>query len=172
MLRMCRHLLQAGLAWILYVTLGSPLLAAEIVLVNRPESPDDRRYEYPETLLQAILDRTAPEYGPARVERAAQVMSRERIFAALKHTGNQLHVLAEAPKPGWEEALIPIRIPIRKGIQGYRVFLIKRAHQPLLEKVHSLEALAALPTGAGAQWSTAPVMTAAGFNVVLGSSYE
>lgn len=111
MLRMCRHLLQAGLAWILYVTLGSPLLAAEIVLVNRPETPDDRRYEYPETLLQAILDRTAPEYGPARVERAAQVMSRERIFAALKHTGNQLHVLAEAPKPGWEEALIPIRIP-------------------------------------------------------------
>ncbi|MDN3720699.1 hypothetical protein QW131_19215 [Roseibium salinum] len=71
---------------------------------------------------------------PAKVVHAQAEYSRDRVLQELI-TGRNIHVVAEAPKPGWEEKLIPIRIPIRKGIQGYRLFLINQQDQAALAKV-------------------------------------
>lgn len=142
-----------------------------IVLINRPYSTTDTRYRYPQELLQLALDKVAGLYGRKVVRCSPYTMSRDRIFRELQR-GDLVQVMAEAPKPHWEEQLIPIRIPIRKGIQGYRVFLIKKRNEQRMSKVQTLADLEAMPTGSGAQWSTAAVMADAGFNVVSGSNYE
>ncbi|OZG74281.1 hypothetical protein BTA51_04500 [Hahella sp. CCB-MM4] len=141
------------------------------VIINRPLSDNDVRYQYPELLLQMVLDATESEYGADRVVQADQVMPRDTAFLELVK-GEVIQVMAEAPKPDWEEHLIPIRIPIRKGVQGFRVFLIMKENQHLLRQIGTLQEFIQLPTGSGAQWSTARVMRDAGFDVISSDNYE
>lgn len=150
---------------------SSPTTALQRVLMNPPDSTLDRRYEYPAALLQRVLSRSLPPSNAVEVAYAEVAMSRDRQLVELQR-GVTLQVMAEAPKPGWEEGLIPIRIPIRKGIQGYRLFLIHRDNQAIVAQVATLSDLQSLPTGSGAQWSTRRVLEEAGFEVVVSPSYE
>lgn len=153
------------------LTVGASAKAEDLILTYRPYSAQDTRYVYPEALLRQALKRTAKKYGQTKLARAEVTFSRARTKQVLM-TGTYLHVMAEAPKPGWEEDLLPIRIPIRKGIQGYRLFLIHKNKQEELSQVKTLEELKRYSTGSGAQWSTRRVMEASGFDVVIGSNYE
>lgn len=126
--------------------------------------------EYVETLLEKVLLRTSPFGGASEVGRSAEFFSRARLLEELI-VGDNIQIVAEVPKPGWEEKLIPIRIPLRKGIQGYRLFLINRQDQERLSQVRSLEELKAIPTGTGVQWSTYLILRKAGFNVVPGETH-
>lgn len=141
------------------------------VLVNRPESIFDTRYDYPHTLLQMIFDETEKDYGKASVGLANHVMSRNRLLLELEK-GKEVHVVAEAPKPGWVQNLITIRIPIRKGLQGYRLFFINSDDQEKISANKDFASFKLFPTGSGAEWSTARVMRDGGFNVVTGTNYE
>ena len=155
----------------LFVTTPLPSLAVETILVNRPLSEKDTRYEYPNLLLKKVLEVTQSQYGKARIQYSKLKMPRDRTLIELEK-GTHIHVMAEAQKPGWEERLIPIRIPIRKGIQGYRTFLILKKNQSALSKINTLEQLRAIPTGSGQQWSTTSVLIENGFNVKEGRDYE
>jgi len=145
--------------------------ASEIVMVNAPLSQEDRRYDYPQKLLGEVLLATEKQYGSAIVRQADFPMKRNRALLELEK-GQIIHVMAEAPKPGWEERLIPVRIPIRKGLQGYRTFLILKQNQQMLSKIKTLEEFKKLATGSGKQWSTTRVLKSNGFNLVLGRDYE
>ncbi len=150
---------------------ASLLASANTVRINQPLSDKDVRYQYPELLLQLVLDATAQTYGKTKVERAEHVMSRDRTFLELI-SGDIIDVMAEAPKPEWEEQLIPVRIPIRKGVQGLRLFFVHNDHLQAMAQIRKFDDLLAMPTGSGAQWSTARVMREAGFEVVTSSAYE
>lgn len=145
--------------------------ATERILINHPDSYDDSRYDYPKRLLERILEVTVGSYDPVIVDTNGLSMSRDRALNALIE-GKQLHVMAEAPKPEWNKQLLCVRIPIRKGIQGYRIFLTKNEFKPVLSSITSFEEFKALPTGSGVQWSTTRVLEEAGFNVVKGVDYE
>lgn len=156
---------------LLSLSYSAPAYTAERILTNHPESHDDTRYDYPKNLLKRIISVTTDEYGPAVIETNGLTMSRSRALQALIE-GKQLHVMAEAPKPDWNEKLLCVRIPIRKGIQGYRLFLTKNEHKARLAGINSFEDFKALATGSGAQWSTTRVLEEAGFKVVKGVDYE
>lgn len=159
-----------SLASLLFV-LSIPAYAIERILINHPESHNDSRYDYPRKLLSRVLDITSSQYGTVTLETNGLSMSRSRALSALIE-GKQLHVMAEAPKPDWNKHLLCVRIPIRKGIQGYRIFLTRNEHKPLLENISSFDEFKSLSTGSGTQWSTTRVMEEAGFNVVRGIDYE
>ncbi|MES0881150.1 hypothetical protein [Roseibium sp. SCP14] len=138
------------------------------IVTLKPHGQEDGRYRYVEILLEKILGKAGSQ---AKVAQAQTRYSRDRLLQELIK-GENIHVIAEAPKPGWEEQLLPIRIPIRKGLQGYRLFLINRQDQAALANVNSLEELQDFATGSGAQWSTRSVMEQAGFQVVTSEDYE
>ncbi|WP_440903417.1 hypothetical protein ACMZOO_11150 [Catenovulum sp. SX2] len=149
----------------------TPQVNANSVLTVKPVSADDSRYAYPELILNAVLATTADEYGQQQLAHADFVMSRNRMFNELLK-GDAIHVALESPKAEWDEQLLPIYIPVRKGIQGYRIFLIDKHKQSLLNQINSLDALKQLKTGAGRQWSTTQVLRDNGFNVVTGTKFE
>ena len=159
------------LTWLVISTNTCISYADDTILVNRPSSETDSRYQYPNTLLKHILEETEVQYGKAKIQPAKLVMARNRTLIELEK-GINIHVMAEAPKPGWEERLIPVRIPIRKGIQGFRTFLILAKNQARLSKITSLEQLKEIRTGSGQQWSTTRVLKENGFNVQEGRNYE
>jgi hypothetical protein len=80
--------------------------------------------------------------------------------------------MATALKPQWEKRLTPIRIPIHKGLVGYRIFLILEKNQSMLSQITSIEQLKEISTGSGRQWSATRALKESGFNVMEGINYE
>lgn len=65
-----------------------------------------------------------------------------------------------------ESRLLPIRIPLFKGLFGHRIFAIRRGEQATFDAVHSLADLARLKAGQGRFWSDTRILQAAGLPVV------
>ncbi|MBX2810019.1 MAG: transporter substrate-binding domain-containing protein [Cellvibrionaceae bacterium] len=139
------------------------------IITSAPQSANDQRYIYSEKLLALILNRTKDEYGDAKLLKHHSPTSRERSFRLLK--SGKIHVAAEAPKPNWENELIPVRIPLRKGIQGYRLFMVHQDYEQAFAQAQQLADLQTWPTGSGYQWSTRRVMEESGFDVVVSKNY-
>jgi len=153
------------------VCFSAKIFATETVLINNSLSTQDSRYTYPKKLLQRILDVTETEFQTSVVKATNNVMTRARVLRELER-GLNIHVMAEAPKPEWNTRLLSIRIPIRKGIQGYRLFLIKKRDQARLNAISSFDVFKNLPTGSGIGWSTTRVLKDHKFNVITGTNYE
>jgi hypothetical protein len=156
--------------WLLLLCLPILTNASQDVILNKPLSHFDPRYTYTYELMELIFQAT-PEYASAQVKTAEMNMTRSRIFHELKK-GNLLNVVAEAPQKEWDSNLIAVPIPIRKGLQGFRVFIIKDKNREKLVQVDSLQSLTALFTGSGNEWSTRLAMEQAGFIVVTANGYE
>lgn len=71
-----------------------------------------------------------------------------------------------------EEKLIPIRVPVYKGLMGHRVFLVKEQTVARLESIDSLAELQQLTFGQGASWSDTAILKYAGFKVRTGTRYN
>jgi hypothetical protein len=156
---------------LLFFTYNNDAFAVDTILINHPLSAQDKRYEYPQKLLNKILSVTNEEFGYVKLSTNGLSMNRTRALTSLVQ-GKNLHVMAEAPKPEWNEKLLVVRIPIRKGIQGFRLFLSKNEHKARLSQIYTFEEFKLLPTGSGKQWSTTSALQQAGFNVVKGIDYE
>jgi len=138
---------------------------------NAPETPDDRRYDYHWRVLRAALEVTRGQYGDYRLE-PGQPMSEKLQVVEMHRPHGSLNTLVLDATPALEAILLPVKIPIDKGLLGYRVFLIQAEDQPRFTDVHSLEQLRQLRFGQQREWSDVAVYQAAGLPVVTGSSYE
>ena len=140
-------------------------------IINHSESNLDHRYQYTYDLLQLVIDATDADFGQASLEVSDVIMSRNRILRELQD-GQTINVIAEASNLQWNAQLIPIKIPIRKGIQGFRIFIIQKENAETLAKITSIAQLTSLKTGSGSQWSTKVAMQQAGFEVVESIQYD
>lgn len=64
------------------------------------------------------------------------------------------------------DLLIPVNIPIFKGLLGYRIFVIRKADQKLFDHVNTLTDLQAFIAGQGSFWGDTKVLEQAGLPVV------
>ncbi|MBN9671833.1 hypothetical protein [Roseibium aggregatum] len=147
---------------------AQPVAAPLEVITRKPEGAADTRNLYVESLLSQALEKAEVN---ASILQAKTPFTRDRLLQELI-AGENIHVTADSPKPGWEENLLTVRIPLRKGIQGYRLFLINKQDQADLAQVDTLEELKKIPTGSGAQWSITRTLKDAGFNLVTTEDYE
>lgn len=72
----------------------------------------------------------------------------------------------------YENFLRPIRVPIFKGMFGYRCLVIRKEDKEKFANVRSQKELAALVAGQGAQWPDTDVLRVNGFPVVTGLQTE
>jgi hypothetical protein len=139
------------------------------VMHQGPESVGDKRDEYYWQLLDAALRRTTQRWGDYRVV-AAPMMNGLRAIEQLEF--NKLNVIARTTTQKLEDSLRPIRIPLDKGLLGYRVFLIRRDMQARLDGVRSLDDLRQFSIGQADFWADATILRNSGFKVVTGDRYE
>ena len=83
-----------------------------------------------------------------------------------------INVHLAATREEWESATLPVRIPVIKGLLGYRIFLIRKDDIYEFRHIRDVGELKKLRAGLGQQWSTTAVLKEAGFNVVTGIDYE
>ncbi|WP_322577898.1 hypothetical protein [Rhodoferax sp.] len=136
-----------------------------------PESGSDVRLNYYWELLQAALDETAGKWGPYALQASPKVMNAGRAELLLA-ASSDISVMARTTSIARENALHPIRIPLDKGLTGYRLFLIKADTQAWTDPVRTLEQLQQLSIGQGATWVDTDILRANGFTVVTAPSYD
>lgn len=130
-----------------------------------------QRNLYAWRLLAAALEHTRSRYGDYRLVASPLIDERPNGVSLL--TGEAgLSVSIFTPHPGYEEKLIPVRIPIDRGVLGYRILLIRADQQPIYEGMTRLEDLRGVRFGALAPWIDVLVMRQAGLTVVAGDSFD
>ncbi|MBR9728780.1 hypothetical protein ACFOD0_09910 [Shewanella intestini] len=145
--------------------------ALDIVILNKPSSNNDARYNYTHDLLTLVMEQTAEQYGAADIHNAPIAMTRNRTLAELK-SGKLINVMPQVSSKEWDQQLLAVNIPIRKGIQGFRVFIIRSSDSNLLPSISNLQQLKSIPTGAMHSWSAYQIMKYNGFKMVNGANYD
>lgn len=148
--------------------LTSPASAETRVVTIAPESASDVRFNDLLEILRGALDRTVPGYGPYTLEQAPVQMSAARAIEQLESHG-LINVVWSSTSTERERKFLTIRIPLRKGLLGYRVCLINANDQERINQVQTLADLRKLTIGQGTGWADLaiyaseriPVMTAA-----------
>jgi hypothetical protein len=171
---MLRLALRPALAVLAMLALcGAPLHAAGVdsYTIDYNFSRPNYRDRYTLQVLRAALKASSIKYGPYELRISPLVMERDRLMLEMER-GELVNLSAQISSLEWERKLIPIRIPIDKGLSSYRISLIDRRRQAQFSAITSLPQLKALSLGAGRQWSSTAVFSSAGFDVVHGNSTD
>jgi len=145
-----------------------PLAAwASTLQVTYPHSgaANDVRFRDLLEVLRTALEKTAPEYGPFELRPFRESMNEARYLYELK-SGHSINIAWSSTSVEKEQEFLPIRIPLRKGLLGYRVALIAANAQEKIDRVQTLDDLRRLTVGQGIGWGDVLVYQANGIRVV------
>ena len=142
--------------------------ATEVVRFPRPESEGDRRFDYALQLLKLGLSKTGTDY---QIQLAPIAMNQERQILELE-AGRTIDVAPIPSSAEREERLLPIRIPIQKGILGWRLGMIRKGDQGRFAGVDSLDDLKRVRLAQGQDWPDTTILRANGIDVITAPKYE
>lgn len=142
--------------------------AQQTVIYPRAESATDVRSSYPLALLQKCEQQYSDRFKllPSKVK-TQQSRSLRQLEA-----DKDMDVVWALTDQQREEALLPIRIPIDRGLIGWRLLLINSNKQLIFDKVSTAEQLSKLVAGQGHDWPDVDVLKANHFTVASSSTYE
>jgi len=158
------------LPWFLTLLLiALPCLSAEGVL-RYPRAPagDEFRPVYPLALLQLALDRAG---SPLRIEPSQHPMEQGRALLGLEQN-EAVDVVWSMTSVERERRLLPVRIPLDRGLYGWRIALLRADRAQVLRGVHGLADLQQLSAGQGHDWPDTTILRGHGLRVETSSSYD
>jgi ABC-type amino acid transport substrate-binding protein len=128
----------------------------------------------PERSLPLLLLRRAMELSGQRVrlEPSKHVMVQARAVQELAAGGDQLDLTWTVTSREREALLRPIRIPLYRGLYGWRLLLVRRGDGARFAGVRSLAELAGFRMLQGSDWPDTAVLRANGLRVDTAPSFE
>jgi len=126
--------------------------------------------EYIVELLTEALAR-APGAEPDHLHWLDLRMNQDRAFTLLRST-EALDVYWSMTSAAREQGVIPVRIPLLKGLLGYRVLIIRKDAADRFKRIKTLDDLKSISIGQGLDWPDTRIMSASGLHVVTSGSYE
>jgi hypothetical protein len=148
---------------------ASAMARAEIVVrYPAPESSGDARSRYPTRLLELALARANKDY---RVTTSPMRMQQSRALVMLEKNEG-IDAVCFMTSPEREASLLPIRIPVDKGLIGMRLLLVERAQAAHFGEVTTLETLQKLRAGQGSAWPDTAILRANKLPVSTTTNYE
>ena len=162
-----------GLCGLWLCVLQSALAAAPMrYIYPPPETGSDVRMNYYWELLQAALEETAPQWGPFEMATSSKVINAARAELLLASISTEITVTVRTTSTEREKTLLSLRLPLDKGLTGYRLFLTKAATAQRLSNVRTLADLKEFSIGQAVNWIDTGILRDAGLNVVTGPSYD
>ncbi|WP_196159823.1 hypothetical protein [Reinekea sp. G2M2-21] len=145
---------------------------AKTIISYRPPSADgDVRDKYFIDLLTLIMEKTRDEFGDYELTFSRDIIVQSRA-AALIAANDRINILWSMTSPKNEQMLRPIRIPLQKGLLGYRIFIIRKPDAQQFANIESLYQLQQLKAGQGHDWPDTDILRRSGFPVVTSPSYQ
>ena len=140
-----------------FIFSGITVYAEDMVIIYpKFQSEKDTRYLEQVELLETAMKKTEKKYGKYKLQQSDLLMNELRYVVEAKR-GELINVIWWSTNPQVEKDLIPIRIPISKGILGYRIFIINRADKDNFAKIKTIEDLRKYQVGQGADWGDVKV---------------
>jgi len=132
--------------------------------------PPEKRQQYPIVLLKKALAATGEDfqlvasktdYGESQMRSLSDLANDRGIDVSWSMTSTER-----------ERALLPIRIPLMKGLIGWRLPLVKRENVDMFKGVQSVEGLKKFQPGQMHDWPDTPILEWSGIRVFGSNSYE
>ncbi|MBB1521117.1 substrate-binding periplasmic protein [Aquipseudomonas guryensis] len=142
--------------------------ALGVLRYPRAPSGEEYRHEYALAQLQLALNKVGSHLQPRP---SKQPMEQERALLSLEE-GGSVDVVWSMTSIERERRLLPVRIPLDKGLYGWRIALLRADRAQLLRRVRSLDDLQALSAGQGHDWPDTAILRHNGLPVVVTSSYD
>lgn len=145
------------------------LLTLECHAQTRLHTPalinDNDRYAFAmATLALSYVDKNIQlQADPSEEKTLPRVMS--------EIDSGQLDIFWTATDKDKEEDFLPVRIPLYKGMFGYRIFIIHKNNQYKFNAINNLSDLKSISLGQGRTWADTSILEANGLNVVKVSKF-
>ncbi len=156
----------SGLCLLIFA--NSTTFANIVVHHPRADSAADERVNYYSELLTLCLGKSGRAY---QVQPTVFHVEQERGLQLIE-ANRGLDVIWTFTTRAREEKLMPIRIPIDRGLFGWRLFLIKTNDQVLFNTITTAEQLAKLRAGQGHDWPDTDILQANHFLISGSTTYE
>ena len=153
------------IALMLLLLLSWPLTATQVIRHVLPETADDTRPQYPLAMLKLALDHSGADYQL----QGTTGMPQSRALK-LMELGQGVDVVWTMTSREREVALRPIRIPLYKGLIGWRVPLINRNNASRFVGAGS-DTLKLMIAGQGHDWPDLEILEGNGYSVTPSPNY-
>ena len=170
-----KHILCARLLSVLAVqVLLSPVVVAQektVLQVAHTASRDPyfiKQERYFVELIKLALTESEENYSTRSVLLPPHNDSRSVNF--IKHNTYSIHWMNTSDY--LEESLLPIRIPLYKGLIGWRAFFIHKSQVSRFEKIRTLGELKREVAVQGHDWPDTTILRKNGFTVETGADFE
>ncbi|MDF1628492.1 MAG: transporter substrate-binding domain-containing protein [Alcanivoracaceae bacterium] len=158
------------LAFFLLMLLATPLSAEVVIRHLSGESANDARNEYFLAVLSLALEKTAAQ-GAWRLEPADDAVPQSQALQLLSN-GEDIDVVWSMTSIEREKQNRAIRIPLMKGLMGYRLLIIRGEDQQWFRRLQTIDELRELRAGQGHDWPDAKILRANGLSVEAVTDYE
>jgi hypothetical protein len=130
------------------------------VYVPQPK-PTPPLYHYYRQLLVLALDKSGTDYHIQPVP----LNDTQHRLAQMLVPGKPVNLSWMGTSGEYERHLLPVRIPLLRGLSGFRLLLINRIRQQEFSRVQRLSDLAAFTGVQGVGWSDIDILKRAGLNI-------
>ncbi|MGV8836397.1 diguanylate cyclase [Cellvibrio sp.] len=138
--------------------------ANEIIRVNTASDGNGR---YAMQMLNLALSKIDTKYELITDEK---VITQSRNIELVSSGGSDL--LWAATSQQMEDTLLPVRIPLFKGLLGHRIFIIRKGDQARFDQISTIEDLRQLTFGQGKTWADTEILRSNNFRVVTANKYQ
>jgi hypothetical protein len=133
-----------------------------------PVSDADQRWVYYVDLLKLALSKSDE---PFKLINTGLILVKSKSVQLLAH-GESIDIIWSVTSPERETLLQPIRIPLLKGVMGYRVLVVKNEHLQIFVNQSTLKQLSKFKFGQGHDWADTAILRDNGLKVQTSTSYE
>lgn len=150
----------------------SPFVSAqESNTINFPllDSKIDPNDAYLEDLIALILKNSPRQY---KINSKIGRMQQDRSIYEMTRKDGLLDLMWTMTTDGREKILIPIKIPIDKGLMGWRVVLIDKKNKDLFNKVKTINDLKKFSAGQERDWPDTDILRSNQLTVVTSNAYN
>ena len=142
-------------------------------IVTQPLEVSAQAHEiYFYQLLELALEKTRATHGPYKLERLKRILSNQRYIAEVSRDDGIIDITWTMIDEEREKKLLPIKISLLRGMNSYRVFLIRQEDKEKFRAVNTLEDLKKFNAGSGSVWPDTSILQNNGLPVVTSAHYE
>lgn len=145
----------------------SAAAAVWTIVYAQSEIENDVRDDYPLALLDLALQKTGVRY---ELKPSLKPLHQGRALRRLEEN-LEVNVVWSMTDVQREQQLRPIRIPITRGLIGWRMFVTHKNSRFLSAKINTMADLLNYLPVQGISWPDTKILQANGFNVVTGRDY-
>jgi len=154
-----------------FFSVNNAVYATDIIYYPWFDEEKFKEDTYYLALLKLALESSKDEFGEYELKKAIQPMFQNRAMLEIKYNRN-LSVIWTMTSQQREQDLNPIRIPVLRGLGGYRIFLIKEGQQEKFYKIKSAKQLKKLFAGQGHDWPDSYILTDNDYRLVTGPGHS